>query len=34
MDSVELFPYKLVQAKKVFAAFHALLEKTIASASE
>jgi glutathione synthase/RimK-type ligase-like ATP-grasp enzyme len=34
MDSAELFSYKQAQAKKVFAAFHALLEKTIASASE
>jgi hypothetical protein len=31
MDSAEVFPYKQAQAKKVFDAFHALLEKTVAS---
>ncbi|MFI4941187.1 MAG: RimK family alpha-L-glutamate ligase, partial [Burkholderiales bacterium] len=32
MDSAELFPYKQAQAQKVFDAFHALLEKTVARA--
>jgi glutathione synthase/RimK-type ligase-like ATP-grasp enzyme len=32
MDSAQLFPYKQAQTKKIFAAFHALLEKTLAAA--
>ena len=30
MDSAQLFPYKQAQARKVFGAFHALLEKRLA----
>lgn len=32
MDSAQLYPYKQAQAQKVFAAFHALLEKALAAA--
>lgn len=34
MDSVQLFPYKQAQVKKIFAAFHALLERKLEIASE
>lgn len=33
MDSAEIFPYKQAQVKKVFGAFHALLEKAMSPAS-
>jgi len=33
MDSAQLFPYKEAQTKKIFSAFHAMLEKALAAAS-
>jgi glutathione synthase/RimK-type ligase-like ATP-grasp enzyme len=33
MDSAQLFPYKQAQARKIFSAFHAMLQKAVSNAA-